>query len=635
MSGEKNIEKGILFKMKKKLITILLTSVLMIAGTGAFLWKMNDMSNEIEEQDEAVTIEEKDLLSNQTSKAINSIDAASVIPLYLSGDNKNVVTISYASAKDIYDLEYSSKAWQTLSDVKKRAETYSPETALWAYNPYGTNNSSMYAYFNTKGRCYCRYTVSVKDKKIPDFTRTLLNQGHGTLAKEHEYQVTGLVPGKTNFIILNLYNKDDELFNTVTYKIEIPKSSTGAQTVLKSSNEYGRNKISNGLYTVFADGKKKKEKTTRIVTKKIKKNGRNVTRRIKKTVWKNVKKYAILLYDNSGVLRGEIPLDGYCGRNMEMVYDGMVYACSDDKIALVSPLGQVTNIYRLNGYKQSGEFTYDGFGNLYIVATPYRKKAVKNSCIVKLELRSNRTSNALDMNTLLAPVYQSAVKRTGKQNPDWIDINSVRVTGTNQLLVSSGTLSSIFKVNNAGSLMPKIDYIISDKSIWNNYKKLKRKVLAKTKEEGSEGAATATPEETLAIGSIFDEPRKASDVFASQAGQNAISYEKPSSLGEGQYYITMLNNNSGLKALDNDKSYYYKYLVDETTRTYMRKETQGFRKTKDEGNIVKTDDVYIYCNASQDKFREADKKGKLIKEFTFNRDIYRVYKYDWKGFWFA
>ena len=39
--------------MKKKLITILVTSIIMIAATGAFLWKMNDMSKKMEKQEEA------------------------------------------------------------------------------------------------------------------------------------------------------------------------------------------------------------------------------------------------------------------------------------------------------------------------------------------------------------------------------------------------------------------------------------------------------------------------------------------------------------------------------------------------------------------------------------------------------
>ncbi len=617
--------------MKKKLITILVTSIIMIAATGAFLWKMNDISNKMEKQEEAVLDEERDLQEYQGIKAAETAEELDIIQLYMSGNNKNVVTIDYPSKGDIYNTGRSAKAEETLTDIKKRAGKYTPASALWAYNPYGTNNNSLYVYFNTNGKCYCRYTISVKDKNIPDFTRTLVNYSHGKLSKEHEYQLIGLVPGKTNYIVMKFYNGKDELSNSFTYRIDMPESSMGAQVVINGSDGRSKSKLSNGLYTVFSDGKGERVKTTRIITRKVKKNGRKVTRRVKKTVWKRIKNYAILLYDNSGVLRGEIPLDGYCGRNIQTIYDGIVYACADDKIALVNALGQVTKVYKLNGYKQSGEFAYDGFGNLYVIAAPYRKKAVKNSCIVKVELESGKSGAALDMNTLLPSVYKNAVKKAKKKAPSWIDLNSVQVTGTNQLLVSSQALSSIFKVSNVNSLMPKIDYIISDKSIWNNYKNLKKKVLVKA----LEGDATPQPEETPVVDSILEKPKKQHELFASQAGQNAMLYEKPSSLTDGQYYLTMLNNNSGVNAVNNNKSYYYKYLIDETAGTYIRKETKGFSKTKDEGNITKTDNVYIYCNASNNKFMETDTAGRLIKEFTIKQDLYRVYKYDWKGFWFS
>lgn len=616
--------------MKKKLITILVTSIIMIAATGAFLWKMKDMSNKMEKQEEAVLDEERDLIEYQGIKAAETVEELDIIPLYMSGDNKNVVTINYTSKKDIYDINSSARAEETLTDIKKKAGKYTPASALWAYNPYGTNNNSLYVYFNTSGKCYCRYTVSVKDKKIPDFTRTLVNHLSGGVSKEHEYQLIGLVPGKTNYIVMKFYNGSDELSNSFTYRIDMPDSDIGAKTIIKSSDGRSKSKLSNGLYTVFSAGKPEKVKATRIVTKKVKKKGKMVTRRVKKTIWKRIRNYAILLYDNSGVLRGEIPLDGYCGRNIQMVYDSIAYSCADDKIALVNALGQVTKVYKINGYKQSGEMAYDGFGNLYVIATPYRKRAVKDSCIVKVELESGKSSAALDMNTLLPDVYNDAVKKAKKKVPDWIKLNSVQVTGTNQLLVSSQALSSIIKASNVNSLIPKVDYIISDKSIWNKYKKLKKKLLAKA----LEGEATPEPTEAPAVNSILEKPKKERELFASQAGQTAIVYEKPSSLAEGQYYLTMLNNNSGAVAVNNGKSYYYKYLVDEIAGTYIRSAVKGFDKTNNDGNVTKTEDVFIYCNAGKNKFIETDTAGRLIKEFYPGIGLYRIYKYDWKGFWF-
>ena len=145
--------------MKKKLILVLVTSLLMIAGMGAFLWRMNSLSDQISEADQKILNEEKDLKEFQNGKLINQVNELDIIPLYISGDKKNVVTMNYTSAKDVYDTGKSAKVEETLSDIKKRSDTYLPKTALWAYNPYGTNDCGLYVYFKTSGKCYCRYTL--------------------------------------------------------------------------------------------------------------------------------------------------------------------------------------------------------------------------------------------------------------------------------------------------------------------------------------------------------------------------------------------------------------------------------------------------------------------------------------------
>lgn len=179
--------------MKKKLRVIIITLVLLLAGTGAFLWKMNDMNKKMEQKEQAKLKEERDLLEDQKDKAINKVDAVNIIPLEMSGDKKNVVTIDYPSVEDIYDTNRSARAEKNLTDIKKN-KIFSLKDALWAYNPYGTNHSSMYVYFETSGKCYCKYTISVDDANIPDFTRTARTGKAGNVSTEHEYQILGLVP---------------------------------------------------------------------------------------------------------------------------------------------------------------------------------------------------------------------------------------------------------------------------------------------------------------------------------------------------------------------------------------------------------------------------------------------------------
>lgn len=68
--------------------------------------------------------------------------------------------------------------------------------------------------------------------------------------------------------------------------------------------------------------------------------------------------------------------------------------------------------------------------------------------------------------------------------------------------------------------------------------------------------------------------------FTIQGGQHSVTYEEDESLGEGQYYLYMFNNNIGIStsnpsfdwssvgltentSKNGETSYYYKYLVDE------------------------------------------------------------------------
>lgn len=585
--------------MKKKLITALLTSVVMLAAMGIFVWKMSGISDKLSSEDKAKIEEEKDLLENQSGKAIDNVERIDIKNLYLSGKRKNVVTINYKSPKDVYNQAKSARAEETLTNIKKKVKEYTPEDALWAYNPYGTNYCSMYVYFNTDGNCYCKYTISVEDKKIPDFTRTLIADGSGNTATEHEYQLIGLVPGMKNYITLKLYNKQDKLSKQLVYSVDIPKSSTGMQTRLSAVNGRSRQEISNGLYTVFGKGK---------------------------TVNKKVKKYAIAMYDNSGVLRSEMPLDGHMAKNMQVIYGSIVYPCADNKFAMVNSLGQVTKVYSVNGYRQDGEFAYDGFGNIYFIATALGKKTTRNSKIMGLELETGKVSLELDFDSLLLEMYKKSGKKT-----NWIDINSVQVCGTNKLIISSKSLSSIFKVSNVGSIIPKLDYIIADKRIWKKCKNLKKQVLKKYSRDtqSDETAASEATSDPDSIDSILNKGKKKPDPFRSQYNQNAVTCNSSGNV------ITMLNNNSGKYAKRaNNNSYYYQFKVNESAKNYRVTAKKAFEKTSDNGNIIKDKNLYIYCCSSKNKFMETDSTGKLIKSFKTAYGVYRVYKNDWKNFWF-
>lgn len=590
-------------RMKKKLLTILITSLVMIAGMGAFLWKMNSVNRQQEKKKAALLQEEMD--TDTKDKALEDVDKLELQTLYLSGDKKNVVTREYGSVDAIYNKAKSAAAEDMLTDIKKKRD-YSEEDPLWAYNPYGTNPESLYMYFKSKGRFYCRYTVSVDDDKIPDFTRTLDNGASGNVAMEHEYQIIGLVPDKTNYLIFRLYNKKDELANTLYYKVDMPKSYSGAQNILKLEEGRSKTPLQNGLYTVFAGT--------------------------------GTKKQAVLLYDNSGVLRGEFPTKEI-GYNMEQIYDTLVYEVDDNTIARVNELGQVVDCLEIPLHHIYGEFAYDGAGAVYVLAQPVQRSQSLGS-VVKVEVNSGDVSDALDLSDI--PSLVKLVKRADKSGKlkgrNYMAPDSVQVTGINQLLLGSSKYSTIMKVSNVNSLMPKLDYMMTDQKLWNisgkgkAMKRLRKKLLTKALADGQAEPTQATP----IVNSILDSGKTTTpELFRSQYGQNALVVEKSSNLAEGQYYVGMLNNNAGRGTSgQKNNSYYYKYLVDESAGTYALLEKERLTWNEKGGNVTPYDESFLYCRSGDHIFEETGKDGRQIRSFHVKGTLYRVYKNDWKGFWF-
>ena len=198
--------------------------------------------------------------------------------------------------------------------------------------------------------------------------------------------------------------------------------------------------------------------------------------------------------------------------------------------------------------------------------------------------------------------------------------------GTNQLLLSSKKLSSIFKVSNIGSLMTKVDYIIADQKLYKKYaKKYRKKVLTKYEEE------SAAAEETEEPANILHKPVK-EDPFVSQYGQETITYKKKSA--EGQYTLNLFSAKAGKSSKGDGKSYYMTFSVDETTKTYELKKQNVLEQTKNDGNYIPNGEQYIYCCSDKGFFTESDLTGRVLKNFTATSRPYRVYKRDFKGFWF-
>lgn len=253
-------------------------------------------------------------------------------PLYLKGKRQNVLDITPRRKSRIYRTGQSARVEETLT-AQKKVKAYPQENPLWAYNPYGTNPSSLYLYFTTEQKCSVRMTVHVKHKKIPDYTRTLSNGALGNVTTEHEYQLTGLVPGYRNHIRLELTDEQGNILSTLRYAVSMPKGSV--PVIDRAIRKQYKNSEKEQLYAVVTGDKKGQ--------------------------------YALGYYDRAGVLRASMPLEDNVAKSLNVVYDTLVYRTARDKLVRVNSLGQVMEVVSVRGYVPLSGMVSDDQGNLYFV----------------------------------------------------------------------------------------------------------------------------------------------------------------------------------------------------------------------------------------------------------------------------
>lgn len=597
--------------MKKYLLTALLTSLVMAGALAAVFFVLSGGQKKNMEVQQKVLMEELDLLTDK--KTI--LDEGSVEELTSAGDAPNLLIFPAKSADIIYSTAHSQSVGDSLKKKKLKGE-YDIEHALWALNPYGTNRLSLYLYFKTKAPCSLKYNVSVKDPGIPDFTRELYNENENGLTEEHEYQLIGLVPGMDNFITLSLYNEKRQVIKEKTFRIKMDVLDNTLPVKLTEIKGKSEELVSNGLFCLLGyDAKNKKVPA------------------------------GIYMYDNSGIIRGCIPLVNYRTDRIEFLGTDMIYSYSQNQFARVSSKGQVVRTYDLKGYKLHHDFVSNGYGQLYILATDTRKKSIQD-IILSLDLKTGKTSTLLDLENLLggAKKKAKAPKDTGKL--DWIHLNSITMAGSSNIIISSRELSSIIKVSDVTSQVPKVQYIISDPAPWEGLK-ASSLLLHKTGIDSTDQSApTASPTASPKVASILETPKPEPEPFESQYGQHTVFYETNPSFAEGQYYLLLYNNNSQdsparkdikwSRRTDPEHSMFYRYFVDEAAGTYYLAESIKVPYSNIVGSAQNMDGHRIINSGVANIFGEYDRSGGLICQYKNPAEsyTYRVLKYNFKQFLF-
>lgn len=475
---------------------------------------------------------------------------------------------------DIFDMDYQNFIAELVANEAKKASVDNP---FLIYNPFGTNNNAINVYFNDEVK---NVSYTIKTEGYDDYSQEL------NVDQEDGYQIIGLVAGETNILVLNVDNQ------SYTYILNMPQSKSDVSNQLEVTEGTSQSQLSNGLFAMLG-------KDTRS---------------------------NIFLYDNNGTLRSELCVDDdeYRSDRVLTIDDHLVYTYDKTGFVFVNRQGKIDKILQLDGYYMHHDFIYDeDNNNLLILANKDDDDTIEDR-VVALNLKTGKTQELVNMKELLPKMYETAEDEDGKNTYggdelDWIHLNSLSLMEDGSLLVSSRELSTIVKLTDIYD-EPAIDYLIADDSIYEDM-----------------------PYQSLILSKDGD--------FTSQAGQHAITYSRDDSLEEGCYYVSMFNNNYGKMNSRSDydwsniegvgsynegtNSYYYKYLVNENTKTYRLVESIALPYSAIVSSIEYYDGHLQTSSGKDCSFAEYDANGTLIREFHYDAEeyAYRVMKYSF-DLWF-
>lgn len=133
--------------------------------------------------------------TTSTEESSINFDADNVI------EDAEILTLSdETNVKTIYTTEFQDDIYNQIEDLKSTDYTFA--SPLIIANPYCTNTTSLYVYFNTDTSVEISYTITTEG--YSDFSYTT----SGGYSTEHEYQLIGLVGGAVNLVTLTATDED-------------------------------------------------------------------------------------------------------------------------------------------------------------------------------------------------------------------------------------------------------------------------------------------------------------------------------------------------------------------------------------------------------------------------------------------
>lgn len=554
------------------------------------------------------------------SRAIHWIAAASALVIALSMcalTNADVTAAVHdtrverlnAQIESIYTDGYQSMADDRVAAARDDGEDHDADNMVLIDDPYGTNTTSLYVYFTTDSPSQVSYTVAAEG--YPDFTRTAkTTDGTADLTVEHEFLVIGLVPGERNTITFTIRDSSGGE-TTKTIERRGPKlrgnEATRLETTVKADEGAD---LGDGLYAILGNDSNEQD--------------------------------FMFWYDTDGVLRGEIPVLYYRSHRLLFDDDGLMwFSASTKHFVGMNRLGKLEKIINLGDkFILHHDYQLDADGNIVSLATELGRDdhAVQDQ-VIKVDVETGEVTRLVDFGEIF-PEYKASTDHSGidesdptaKNRWDWIHFNTIQLMDDGSAVLSARETSTIIKIADiegaAGG--PSVEWMIGEPSVWDGFEDDQALFLAK---DGD---------------------------FADTGGQHSITVvDDDLTLADGQYYLYMFDNNFGhaltrpdfdwtvidgistsSKALDEgSRSQYRRYLIDENAGTY--REVSAFdvpyspyvssAQELEGGNI-------LIDSGQQGLIGTYAPDGTLLAQYRMALNtsyIYRVYQYDFEGFFFG
>ena len=495
-----------------------------------------------------------------------------------------------------YDTAVQDRLAQALEKAKAGGQAWEAGAPLAVLNPYGTGNNGLYLYFETDLETQVTYTVHVEG--LPDFTATAADQSGQAYSRTHEFQLIGLVPGETNQVTMVISGSWGNVRQQVSFSITMPETRSGYPTRLDYTDGESGAALSQGLFTMMRT------------------NG--------------YLGYGFF-FDNEGVLRYEMVLEGY-GLDRILWVDGDMVTCiSSTRLARLDGLGRVKRVYDLTGYELHHDIIGGPAGKVIALVDKLDSETIED-VVVEVDLETGAVTELVDFSVLMEAYFWNEthpVPLTGDffwqaGEWDWLHLNTVEyLEEGDSLIVSSRETSTVVKVENVHS-QPELAWLLGDPAFW-------------------EGTAY----EDLSLNPVGD--------FVFQYGQHSVEYAGAGE-EEGVYYLRLYNNNywsnstrdyvpeldesvsESLYGDSGDHSWVYVYRVDENQGTFSLEQSFPVPYSSIVSNAAPAgeDGNWVVNSGLSHVYGEYDGTGTLIREFSYECTMqgYRTFKHSFAGFWF-